>query len=151
MKKLLVVGVIVLFIGLALSPSIYAETDNQTVPAISDNDVFEYDKLSPVQLMFLLIHKLLNHEEIQIVDSVDDVEQLVESDAELSGIFEELMSYSCGCEESSTLKWNFPVICTLLVPFAIFVYLVYFVSSIRLGYIIGFIGIALKCFWIFLF
>ena len=146
MKKLLVVVVIVLFIGLALSPSIYAEVTNQPTHPISD-----YDGLNPVQLVFMLIHTLLNHVEINTVDSVEDVELLVENDAKLSGIFEELMSYSCGCEEPTTLRWNFPVICTLLVPFAIFVYLVYFVSSIRIGYIIGFIGIALKCFWIFLF
>ena len=114
----LTIAVILLFIGLAVSPSIYATENNQPVQTISDDNIFEYDGFSPVQLVFLLIQKLLNHEQIQTVDSVVDVEQLAEGDVELSGIFEELMSYSCGCEDSSSLEWNYPVICFLLgVPY----------------------------------
>ena len=151
--KIACIAIFYLLVSVIFTPSIYAEVDNQPVQTISDDNTFEYDGFSPIQLVFLLIHKLLNHEQIQTVDSVDDVEQLVESDAELSGIFAELMSYSCGCEDSSSLEWNFPVICFLLgVPYLLCLFLdVLFAEFIYdidpFGHIIYFIAESLNCVW----
>ena len=151
--KIVCIAILYLLVSVIFTPSFYAEVDNQPVQAISDDNTFEYDGFSPIQLVFLLIHKLLNHEQIQTVDSVVDVEQLVEGDVELSGIFEELMSYSCGCEDSSSLEWNFPVICFLLcIPFAFSLLfngllIEIGIESCPFGEIILFIAESLNCDW----
>ena len=151
--KIACIAIFYLLVSVIFTPSFYAEIDNQPVQTISDDNTFDYDsRYNPVQLVFLLIHKLLNHEQIQTVDSVDDVEQLVEGDVELSGIFEELMSSSCGCEDSSSLDWNFPVICFLLcIPLAfclLFNVFTWELFDINLfGHIIDFIGESLNCPW----
>ena len=144
----LTVAVILLFIGLAASPTIYAERDNQTTQIMLDKNVFNYNGFNPIQLVFLLIHKLLNHEKIKTVESVDDVEQLVEHDAELSGIVERLKD--CNCDDDSTLEKNFLDICELLfIPylFCLFVNLYLVVVHIKIGHILWFIGESLICWW----
>ena len=139
--KTIVCAVIFILVSVSVAPSINAEIDYQPLQTISDDNTFDYDGYTPIKLVFLLISKLLNHEQIQMVESVDDVEQLVKSDVELSGIFEELMSCSCGCEDSSLLEWNYPVICGIFfIPFlfCLGVWFVFFpiweVLNIRIGF-----------------
>ena len=110
MNKKMVSGCILsttLLILLSIAPTIYADIDTISIDIKPDSDTYDYDGYTPIKLVFLLISKLLYHKDIQMVDSVDDVEQLVEHDAEISGIFGELMSYNFGCEEGSTLDWNY--------------------------------------------
>ena len=140
-KKGLATLVILLFFGLALSPSIYA--DNSKV-SLDTTPEFDYDGYTPIQLVFLLINKLRYYEGIE---SEEDVLEIIESDAELSGIVEELKSYSCGCEDDTT-EWSFPVICTFLVPFMMLSLFLYFIAGITVfGQIIGTIGGMFNCFW----
>ena len=66
---------------------------------------------------------------------------------ELSTIIQE--DEDCGCnEESSTLDWKYPVLCTLLYPVFILALYLYFIWDITfLGEIIWAIGTTLNCFW----
>ena len=108
-RKLVVCAIIFILMSVSVAPSIYAEVNNHQEHTISDDNTFDYDRYNPVQLVFLLIHKLQDYHNLQEI----------EEDEELNSIIEELMSYSCGCEEGSSLEWNFPVICFLLcIPYA---------------------------------
>ena len=68
-RKIIICGIILLFVGLAISPNINADIDNQSIENRSDKDIFHDTRVNPVQLVFQLIHKLRNHKEIQTVDS----------------------------------------------------------------------------------
>ena len=79
----------------------------------------EYDNATPIQLVFQLMTKLRNHKDIESVETEDDVIRIIEEDEELNSIYEQLSveDDDCGCEDdSSTLEWRFPVLCTFLYP-----------------------------------
>ena len=149
MKKYLVLGVILLFVGLAISPSINADNDKLFIKKISDTDKFDYDGYTPIQLVFLLINKVHNYKDIQYIESEEDVLQIINSDAELNGIIEELKSYSCGCkEENIEFEWPFPVLCIFLLPFHNWGIRLYAVFNIEwfLEFMLD-IGLIFNCWW----
>lgn len=54
----------------------------------------------------------------------------------------------CGCENENTTQWNFPVLCALLAPLAIFaVYLLIHGIGDNIAYLILTIGEILNCPW----
>ena len=109
MKKLLVVGVIVLFLGLAIAPSINANINRQSLEPTPDIDVLDYDDYTPIQLVFQLIAKLSRNGEIHKlveetdneVDIQDEISRIIEGDEELNIIVEKLKSFDCGCEDDN--------------------------------------------------
>ena len=74
----------------------------------------EYEEYTPIALVLQLIFKLRNHKDIENVESEEDVLEIIESDAELSGIIEKLKSFGCGCEDANTNETVFLVICSIL-------------------------------------
>ncbi|EMR74768.1 hypothetical protein MBGDF03_01215 [Thermoplasmatales archaeon SCGC AB-540-F20] len=59
----------------------------------------------------------------------------------------------CGCDEdSSDLRWNFPVICSLLYPFWTIVHVIYASTHYKFGEhlveTMAQIGLSLNCYWI---
>ena len=108
-RKGLAVVVILLFIGLALTPTTYADVDKPELEVIEE-DVTP----TPIVLVLQLINKLRNHKEIQNVESEDDVLRIIESDEELNSIYEQLFVEDCGCENEDSIGWKFPVFCTVL-------------------------------------
>jgi len=148
MKKYIVLGIVLLFFGLAISPSIYADKNEVSLESKSDNDAFDYDDYTPIQLVFLLINRFCNHKDIQDIKSEDDVLQIIEEDSELNDIIVKLKNFDCGCEDESNLKWSFPIICLLLSPL-IGIFIVFRIKlRIDLPYdILMVIGLKLNCFW----
>jgi len=124
MKKLLVFGVIVLFLGLAIAPSINANINRQSLEPTPDIDVLDYDDYTPIQLVFQLIAKLSRNREIhKLVEETDnevDIQKgiisIIETDWELNTIVEKIKGSDCGCDDADTTEWNFPVICSFLFP-----------------------------------
>ena len=147
-KKGLAVAVILLFIGVAFTPSINANVSKSSVEPIADVDVKE-ENATPIVLVLQLIAKLRNYKDIQNVESEEDVLQIIEEDEELNSIYEQLSVEDCGCDDDTTpLEWGFPVICVLLVPWLAFALMLLLMGGYNLlGQIVGTIGLALNCWW----
>jgi len=136
----LIAGVMLVLVSIA--PSINANVESLFT------ETPQVEKATPISLVLQLMAKLRNHKDIQNVESEDDVLQIIEGDEELNNIVEQLSGDDCGCEDDSTRLWNFPVICTILFPFAILAIMIAFMGGITfLGEILGFIGTALNCYW----
>ena len=158
MKKLLVFGVIVLFLGLAIAPSINANISKTSLEPVSDIEVLEEDNATPIELVFQLIAKLSNNREIQKlvadtdaeVDIQKEINSIIESDGELNTIVEKIKGSDCGCGDANTTQWNFPVICSFLfMPYAGMSILNAFWGAFTiLLFVLENIGTILNCFWI---
>ena len=110
MKKKILIGsiiAVVILVLMSFSPSI---TANVSKP---DVDVVEEDVATPIILVLQLITKLRNHKDIQNVETENDVLRIIEGDAELNSIYEQLSNEEeyCGCEEETT-ELEFTIICT---------------------------------------
>ena len=140
---------VLLFICIAISPSIYADRDKVSFEPIIENDSINYDGYTPIQIIFLLIKRLCNHKDMQDIESEDDVLNIIESGAELNGIIVKLKSFDCGCGDESNLKWSFPIICFLIGPLAIISMIIHYKFHYTLPYeILMAIGSKLNCFWV---
>jgi len=157
MKKVLVVGMIVLFLGLAIAPSINANINRQSLEPTPEIIVEDYDGYNPVQLVFLLIAKLSRNREIKkLVEDTDnevDIQKgiisIIETDWELNTIVEKIKGSDCDCDDADTTEWNFPVICSILfIPWQILDVISTFMGGFYfLFFIIDFIGIIFDCNW----
>jgi len=131
MKKKILIGSIIAVVILVLV-SFSSVVGYSSVKSNPDNTIItdEYDNATPIQLALQLIAKLGNHKDIENVESEEDVLQIIEGDEELNSIYEQLSVEDCGCEDDSTRLWNFPVICTILFPFAILAIMIAFMGGI---------------------
>ena len=100
-RKLVVCAIIFSLVSVSVAPSIYAEINNQQEQTTSENNTFDYDRYNPIQLVFLLIQKLRDYQNLLEI----------EEDEELNSIIEELKSLDCGCDDKLTIRWRFPIIC----------------------------------------
>jgi len=143
-RKGLAVAVILLFIGVALTPTTYGDFDKPDIEAIEE-DVTP----TPIVLVLQLITKLRNHKDIQNVETEDDVLQIIEEDEELNSIYEQLSGNDCGCEDdSSAFTWRYPVLCTFLYPLWIIAVGILFAFHIWQFFdTMAAIGIKLDCYW----
>jgi len=149
MKKKILIGSI-LAVALLTLVSFSSVVGYSSVKSNPSNTIItdEYDSYTPIQLVFQLISKLRNHNDIQNVETEDEILQIIEGDEKLNAIVEKLKNFDCGCEEDTTRLWNFPVICFLLFPIAMIAIMIAFMGgNTLLGEILGFIGLALNCFW----
>jgi len=120
-KKGLAVAVILLFIGLALTPTTYGDFDKPDIEVIEE-DV----EPTPIVLVLQLMTKLRSNKDIQYVETEDDVLQIIEGDEELNSIVEQLSGEDCGCEddykpELEGRRWW--IVCIFLFP-------IWFISAI---------------------
>jgi len=144
-EKGLATLVILLFLGLAVSTSIYADRDKVSIETTTE---FDYDGYTHIQLVFLLINKLRYYKGVEYVESEDDVLQIIEDDAELSGIVEEVKSFDCGCVENS-LDWKFPIICNILYPIKEIASNIWKIGGFLIPiYIMVFLGTIFNCYWL---
>jgi len=151
-KKILICSIIaVVILTLVSFSSVVGYSSvksNPSITIITD----EYDNPTPIVLVLQLIAKLRNHKDIENVESEDELLQIIESDAELNSIYEQLSNNDddCGCEDdSSTLEWRFPVICMLLFPIFVLGLIVYMMGQNDLILVIVLvIGMPLNCRWI---
>ena len=120
MNKKIIIGSIIAVVLLTLV-SFSSVVGYSSVKSNPSNTIIidEYDSYTPIQLVLQLISKLRNHKDIQNVETEDDVLQIIESDAELSGIIEELKGFDCGCEDKVTTEEKYPIIICLIL-FVIF-------------------------------
>jgi hypothetical protein len=147
-KKYLVIGICILFIGLAVSPSIYADGDRVYSETIEESVIFDYDGYTPIQLVFLLINKVRFHKDFQNVESEEDVMLIIEEDSELNSIVEKLESFDCGCEDEEYPVWRFWGICIFLLPFVNIGLRIYVVTGDNsILNFFGYIGLGFNCWW----
>jgi hypothetical protein len=80
---------------------------------------------------------------------MNEIPTIIEENEDIKNYLEKSSDEDCGCDdESSDLGWNFPVICTLLIPLLWFALYAWFMGGITIfGEIVGFIGSILNCFW----
>jgi len=110
-RKGLAVAVILLFIGVAFASSINANVSKSGVEPIADVDVNE--NVTQIETDYQRIRELV--QSIDLRKIIVNPDAVVVSLEEISTIVEE--NEDCGCEDdSSTLEWRFPVLCTFLYP-----------------------------------
>lgn len=145
-KKILfgsLIAVIILVL-VSITPSINANADTLSV------ETQQEEIIAPIVLVLQLMTKLRNHKDIENIESENEVLRIIEQDEELNAIVEKLKSYDCGCDEdSSSLEWRYPVLCTFLYPLSIIAVGILFAFHIWIFFeIMTDIGIKLDCFWI---
>lgn len=112
MKKLITLGIIVLFIGLVYAPSINANIGESEINPLKETIPLELqyqkiiDKIKSINLQKLLF------DIDTVVDTFGEVSTALEENEDLR-LYAQMQS-DCGCE--GTTKWPFPVICILLFP-----------------------------------
>ena len=148
LRKGLAVAAILLFIGLALTPSINGDVSKSSLEPSPDIVVLEEDNVNPIVLVFQLIANLRNNKDIQNIESEDDVLRIIEGDDELNSIVEQLFAYDCDCdEESSALDWSFPITCILLFPLYIITFVILVFTGLALpNMILAVFGYQMNCF-----
>ena len=147
MKKKILFGsllAVVLLVLLSFSPSITADVSKQDIDVVED-----VATPTPLALAFQLMHKLRNYPEIQNVETEDELLQIIEGDEELNSIFEQLSTYSCGCEDDTTeFRWPFPIICFVFgFPLIILALLANAAGQAWVGAMVWIFGYMFNCFW----
>ena len=131
---LTVVGITILFLGLAIQPSIATVQPE------------EHIRVEPNVKDIHLILEILRFNN-QVMQK--GLTAVIKEDKKLNRIAEEIKSLDCGCDDiSSTRLWSFPVICLLLFP----LWFISFSFYWRLGILefynfMRYIGYKLNCPW----
>jgi len=160
MKKLLVFGVIVLFLGLAIAPSINANIGELSVDIQQENDTLRLEWKYPG--FCTILYGLYSFFMILVMRGISSTEIpfLIEDYAIELGCYwaskdNRLMSSSdedCGCDDANTTEWGFPMICSLLLPFWGICFFIYFSSRGMFGAnlieTMAQIGLSLNCYWV---
>jgi len=97
------------------------------------------------------LHSMIQTHQLITPEIQQEINAVIEKDTTLNKEMKQLSELSCGCENTNTTSWTFPVLCTLLFPLMIFALIIFVVSGMQDGIllqIIGTIGSILNCFWI---
>ena len=125
MKKIIVIAIIGLFLGVAVAPSINADVKEQDVEL----------KVNELKL-----------QEQRLIELVEGIFAYYEQRYEATPTVDE----DCRCEEQTTGLWPFPVICLLLYPLLIISFGLLRIFRISQPFItMVTIGAALNCFWFY--
>ena len=157
MKKLLAVGVIVLFLGLAIAPSINANirelsVDNTLV--VNDTIQLEWKFPGYCTILYIVYWFFLTLVLTGVIST--EIPFLIEDYAiELKCYWAQKNNRliptpveDCGCEEQNMTQWNFPGVCILLYPlWIISVALLMLFSGYQFFWFMEDLGKDLNCFW----
>jgi len=77
-----------------------------------------------------------------------EISIIIKKDTTLKREMNRLSSLSCECENESAIRWNYPVICTLLVPFIWLGGILYLHHFPWLLELMSTIGTQLNCWWL---
>ncbi len=95
------------------------------------------------------IHSILERYQNSNQEMQKEITAFIEKDAILNGEITQLSNLKCDCKNENTTRWNFPVLCLLLIPFIILALLFYFHGGFGfLGEIIVAIASVLNCSWL---
>jgi len=126
--------------------------------SVFNTPVLTKNQLKSMYLVGLLLSKFISKSRMHsIIEKYrvnnpalqKEINAVIEKDTTLNGEITQLSSSPCDCEnENTTRLWNFPVLCTLLLP----LFILSFGALIRNhnGYyfeIMLIIGFALNCYW----
>jgi len=97
------------------------------------------------------IHSILERYQMSHQGIQKEITAAIEKDATLNGEIMQLSNSKCDCENGNTTRiWNFPILCTLLLPIVYFIFLIWSLShSIFDTLLLTMldIGAVLNCFW----
>jgi hypothetical protein len=106
---------------------------------------------SPSRMHSMLERYQMNHEGVQ-----KEITTVIKNDATLNGEITQLSSLKCNCGNDN-ISWNFPVLCTLLIPIMLSLWLIAYgglvIFHVNLYFfnflleIIYIIGLTLNCSW----
>jgi hypothetical protein len=94
----------------------------------SEFPVVTKNQLKQMYFIGLILSKVLSKSRIQSMvgmyqfnnqDIRKEISAVIEKDATLNADVTQLRNSECDCENENAMTWNFPVICTLLLPFFI--------------------------------
>jgi len=103
------------------------------------------------------IHPILQRYQVSNQGTQKEITAIIEENDTLNNEMNQLTGVHCDCEKNSTTGWNFPVLCALLIPIILFLWIVVYFSLIlfhadpyyihNLLVILFNIGITLNCGW----
>ncbi|VVB62082.1 Uncharacterised protein [uncultured archaeon] len=124
----LTVAVIVLFIGLAIIPSINAHIGENNEVTSTKNDVIlvelEYQRVIE-KLKTITLRQFLDNTNSTIA-TLKDILTKVEGNNALKSYIQ-MQINDCGCDDSKTTQWNHPIICSILSGIIEFMLIVLFI------------------------
>jgi hypothetical protein len=95
------------------------------------------------------IHSLLKLSQERHQGIPKEINAVIEKNAKLNGEITQLSNLKCDCENNTTTRWTFYILCMLLLPLAWFIAMVWALSHYiifdNLIMIIGNIGVMLNC------
>jgi hypothetical protein len=97
------------------------------------------------------IHSIVQQFQMNNQEVPKEITAVIEKDAILKGEIKQLSNSKCDCENDNTTRfWNFPVICTLLIPFLAISFGMYLALGISMFFaILWAIGAVFNCAWHF--
>jgi hypothetical protein len=120
--------------------------------------VFTMKQLKQMYFLGLILSKFIHESRLQSMirqyrlssqEILKEVSTVREKDTTVNTEILQLKESECDCQNTKTVEWNYPAICSLLYPFAIVTLVLYsFTHFFILLYEIMFlIGATLQCFW----
>jgi hypothetical protein len=94
------------------------------------------------------MHLILERYQVNHQEKQKEITKIIEKDVTLNRDIAQLSNSNCDCENDDKTSWSFPILCLLLVPFAILGWILYFLGGISfIGEIVWAIGSTLNCPW----
>ena len=118
---------------------------------VSKATISKIKKNGVVAIIFLFISTVFApsiHAKIQ-QETLDEISTIFEENEFIRNYIEKNSDEDCACENGNTIRWNFPTICTLLLPlFVLGLVLILGIPHFSILYeIMIYIGSTLNCFW----
>ncbi|VVB61000.1 Uncharacterised protein [uncultured archaeon] len=116
-------------------------------------------KLNIAYYIGLVLSKIISTSKIQMIlerfqlsqkGIQKEISTVIEKNATLTSELKQLSNLNCGCENTNTTYWIFPVLCTLLFPLVLSALIIFVVSGMQIGIplqIMLAIGTILNCWW----
>jgi hypothetical protein len=94
------------------------------------------------------IHSMIERYKVSNQEMQKEITAVIEKDAILNGKMTQLSNSECDCGNENTTRWNFPVLCILLIPLVMLSVVLFLkLHSTFLVTIMGVIGSVLNCSW----
>ena len=137
---------------------IFKSQMNRGIFPTSDIPVVTKNQLKRMYFVGLILSKVISKtmmrsivQQHQVINLAiqKEITTVIEKDKTLYAEITQLQTSDCDCDNEKAINWTFPIICTLLFPIALicFISIIFHEILYNLTIIIGYIGIALHCFW----
>jgi len=97
------------------------------------NSAYNIGSIPTKTLSTSKIHTILQRSQMSNQGLQKEITAIIEENDTLNNEMNQLAGVHCDCEKNSTTGWNFPVLCTLLLPIEFFIWILWFFPLILFG------------------